>query len=222
MKAPGWSSDEELFNLVHERLSSSVLGDILDQLGHLHQFLPQQMRPLKRYGVVVGRAMPVLEADVYNYSEPFGKMFEALDDLRAGEIYLAAGGSRNYAFFGELMAVAASARGARGAVLHGYHRDSDMLEASDFPVYSLGAFGQDQGVRGRVIEYRSAIEIGAVTVEPGDLVVADSDGVLIVPRQIEAQAVSEALAKVSIESDVREALRSGMSAASVFQRFGVL
>lgn len=222
MAGQEWTSDEDLFGLIESRLSSSIIGDILDRLGHRHQFLPQSVRPLKRYGVVTGRAMPVLEADVYDYSEPFGKMFEALDDLKVGEIYLASGGSCNYAFFGELMAVAARARGARGAVLHGYHRDTDMLEATEFPVYSIGAYGQDQGVRGRVIEYRTTIEVGPVTVQPGDLVVADSDGVLIVPQQVETEAVTEALEKVSIESNVREALRAGATTKDVFQRFGVL
>jgi 4-hydroxy-4-methyl-2-oxoglutarate aldolase len=222
MTVTRWASDDELFTLVRERLFSAVLGDILDRLGHLHQFLPPQVRALKPYGTVVGRAMPVLEADVFDDSQPFGKMFDALDDLRPGDIYLAAGGSRNYAFFGELMSVAATAKGANGAILHGYHRDSDALAAGTFPIYSLGAFGQDQCVRGRVLEYRTGLEVAGVTIEPGDLVVADSDGVLIVPRRVETEVVQEALAKVSVETDVREALRSGMSARAAFQRFGVL
>jgi len=217
-----WSSDDELFSLVSGRLYTAVLGDILDRLGHRHQFLPPQVRQLKAYGVVVGRAMPVLEADVFDFSDPFGKMFEALDDLKSGEIYVAAGGSRTYAFFGELMSIAAAARGAKGAVLHGYHRDTAALAAGDFPVYSMGGYGQDQGVRGRVLDYRTAIEIAGVTVSPGDLIVADSDGVLVVPRDAEATVVSEALGKVGTESDVREALSAGMSVKAAFDRFKVM
>lgn len=217
-----WSSDDELFSLVSGRLHTAVLGDILDTLGQRHRFLPPDVRQLKPYGVVVGRALPVLEADVFDYSEPFGKMFDALDDLGPGEIYVAAGGSRTYAFFGELMSVAAAARGARGAVLHGYHRDTAALLESDFPVFSLGGYGQDQGVRGRVIDYRVGIEIAGVTVDPGDLVVGDADGVIVVPRALEAAVVSEALAKVGTESDVREALTSGMSVRSAFDRFKVM
>lgn len=217
-----WSSDDELFSLVSDRLYTAVLGDILDRLDHRHQFLPPQVRQLKPYGVVVGRAMPVLEADVFDFSDPFGKMFEALDDLKSGEIYVAAGGSRSYAFFGELMSVAAAARGAKGAVLHGYHRDTAALAAADFPVYSMGGYGQDQGVRGRVLDYRTAIEIAGVRVSPGDLVVADSDGVLVVPRDVEATVVSEALGKVGTEAAVREALGAGMSVKAAFDRFKVM
>ncbi|MEX2542888.1 MAG: RraA family protein [Trueperaceae bacterium] len=222
MTAITWSTDDELFPLVRDRLFSAVLGDVLDRLGYRHQFLPPDVRPLMSYGTVVGRAMPVLEADVFDDHQAFGKMFEALDDLREGDIYLASGGSRSYAFFGELMAVAASARGAHGAVLYGFHRDSDALRSGGFPVYSVGAYAQDQAVRGRVIEYRTTIEIGRATVEPGDLVVADSDGVLIVPQRIEAEVVREALAKVTIETDVRQALRSGMSISEAFVKFGVM
>ena len=120
------------------------------------------------------------------------------------------------------MSVAATAHGANGAVLYGYHRDSDALAAGRFPIYSLGGFGQDQNVRGRVLDYRTTIEVGLVTVRPGDLVVADSDGVLIVPQDSETQTVTEAVAKVSVETDVREALRSGMSVRKAFERFGAM
>lgn len=223
MTRSSWSSDEELFSLVRRRLCSAVVGDILDTLGHRHRFLPPSIRPLHaRTEVLVGRAMPVLEADVADGREPFGRMFEALDELRPGEIYLAAGGNGHYAFFGELMAVAATARGAAGAVLCGYHRDSAALLAGDFPVYSKGAYAQDQGVRGRVIDFRTTVEIGAVRVDPGDLVVADVDGVVVVPAAMEREVVDGALEKVSLESHVRDALRTGMSVREAFERFGVM
>jgi 4-hydroxy-4-methyl-2-oxoglutarate aldolase len=216
------TDDTELFREVRARLFSSVVGDTLDRCGYRHQFLPPRIKPLGNYGVVVGRAMPVLEVDVFDDREPFGDMFAALDDLRPGEIYLAAGGSTTYAFFGELMATAATARGAVGAVLCGYHRDTIALQENGFPVFSYGGYGQDQGVRGRVLEYRVTIEVEGVRIEPGDLLVCDVDGVVVVPRRIESEVVPEALAKVSTESAVRAALRKGMPAAEAFEKFGVM
>lgn len=215
-------TDAEMYRLTAERLNTSVVGDTLDRHGYRHQFLPPRLRPLGDHGVVVGRAMPVLEADVFDYKEPFGKMFEALDDLKPGDVYLAAGGSTSYAFFGELMAIAATARGAHGAVLCGYHRDSVALLASGFPVFSYGGYGQDQGVRGRVLEYRVPIEVAGVRIEPGDLLVADVDGVVVVPQRVEALVIDEALEKVSTESRVREALKNGMLASEAFEKFGVM
>lgn len=217
-----WSSDQELFGLIRERLSTAVIGDILDAHGCRHQFLSSELRPLHHNRTLVGRAMPVLEADVFNSTEPFGKMFAALDDLKVGEIYLAAGGSTTYAFFGELMATAAIARGANGAVLCGYHRDTRALLDMDFPIFSYGAYAQDQGVRGRVIEYRIPIEANGVRVEPGDLVVGDIDGVLVVPQQLEEVVLPEAREKASTESAVRKALREGMLVQEAFKKFGVM
>lgn len=220
--AANWQNDRELFRLVREHLSTAVIGDILDTHGRCHQFLPPELRPLKGDGFLVGRAMPVLEADVFNDAEPFGKMFAALDALAPGEIYLAAGGSTTYAFFGELMATAATARGANGAVLCGYHRDTRALRGMDFPIFSYGAYAQDQGVRGRVIEYRVPIEVGGVRVEPGDLVVGDIDGVLVVPKSLEGVVIPAALDKARTESAVRKALEDGMLVQEAFEKFGVM
>src|SRR5690606_27910195 len=96
------------------------------------------------------------------------------------------------------------------------------LAAGHFPIFSMGGYGQDQGVRGRVLDYRTAIEIAGVKVRPGDLIVADSDGVLVIPHEVEATVVSEALGKVGTESDVREALGAGMSVKAAFDRFKVM
>lgn len=217
-----WKSDGDLFRLVRTELTTAVIGDALDAHGCRHQFLPPALRALRDEDMIVGRAMTVLEADVFDDSDPFGRMFEALDDLRPGDVYLAAGGCGTYAFFGELMATAARARGANGAVLCGYHRDTRGLRQQDLPVFSYGAYAQDQGPRGRVLGHRVPLEVKGVRIESGDLVVGDLDGVLIIPRQIEEAVVHAALEKSRTESKVREALRSGMLARDAFDVFGVM
>src|SRR5712692_3728790 len=105
-----WRDDSELFALMRRKLFPAVVGDILDELGLVHQFLPAGIRPLRDDMVVVGRAMPVLEADIAHgdrLTDPFGRMLQALDDLKAGEVYMATGGSPNYAMWGELMSTRA-------------------------------------------------------------------------------------------------------------------
>lgn len=217
-----WNDDSALFALVKRHLFSAVLGDVLDQHRLHHQFLPPRLRPLGAGGVLVGRAMPVREVDGVDGGAPFGKMFEALDDLRPGEIYLAAGGTPEYALFGELMAVAAWARAANGAVLCGFHRDTERLNALAFPLFSYGPYAQDQGARGHVDAYRVPLEIGGVRVDPGDLVVGDIDGVVVVPQSVEERIVGDALAKVQAESEVRTALEAGMPAREAFDKYGVM
>jgi len=218
----GQQRDLDLFATIESELYTAVIGDILDRLGHAHQFLPPSIRPLRPDAFLVGRAMPVLEADVFDNSQPFGKMFEALDSLRPGEVYLVTGGTARYAVYGELMATAATARGARGAVLCGYHRDTRQLQEMDHPVFSYGAFAQDQGIRGRVIDYRVPVEVAGVRIEPGDLVVGDIDGVVVVPHEIEGLVVEEAREKARIETDVKRSIKQGMATVEAFKKYGVM
>jgi len=111
---------------------------------------------------------------------------------------------------------------AAGAIVDGYLRDSREIEHLGFNVFSRGLYAQDQGVRGKVIDYRCPIRIGEVTITPGDLVFADIEGVLIIPKAAEAEAIQRALEKVRTENKVAIAIRGGMSACEAFAKFGVL
>jgi 4-hydroxy-4-methyl-2-oxoglutarate aldolase len=219
-------TEDALFAALRDKLFTAVVGDVLDRMGRRRQFLPQAIQPLKPDMKVVGRAMPVLEADIYDDgapgAKPFGLMLEALDDLRAGEVYVATGGSLRYAFWGELMSTRARYLGAAGAVLNGFVRDAGGIEALGFPTFSRGLYAQDQGPRGRVIDFRVAIEIEGVRIAPGDLIFGDREGVLVIPAGIEAEAVEAALAKASTENKVAAAIREGMGAREAFDTFGVL
>jgi regulator of RNase E activity RraA len=218
-----WQSDDELFSLMRRRLFTAVVGDILDTMGFVHQFLPPEIRPLRDDMVVIGRAMPVLEMDVTAAPKnPFGLMLEALDDLKRNEVYLATGSSAAYALWGELMSTRAIKLGATGAVLNGYSRDTWGILGLNFPTFSFGRYAQDQGVRGEVVDFRIPVEVGNVHVEAGDIVFGDVDGVLIVPRQAEEEALTLALEKVDKENLVRTAIENGMSTVEAFRTYGVM
>lgn len=221
-----WQTDEDLFTLIGERLSTAIVGDICDQLGLPDRYLDPAIRPLQAdlSAVVAGRAMPVLEADVSKFNgdlPPFGRMFEALDALRPGEIYICSGSREPYALFGELMSVKASERGAVGAVCDGYVRDSRMLRKRGFPVFSRGSYGRDQRNRGVVVDYGVPIQVGRLEVSPGDVIVGDQDGVLVVPMSAKQQVFGAAFRKADTEDEVRDALRRGAGAVDVFAEYGV-
>jgi 4-hydroxy-4-methyl-2-oxoglutarate aldolase len=218
-----WRNDEELFRLMRERLFTAVVGDLLDTMGFTRQFLPREIRPLRDDMVVIGRAMPVVELDRTEPPEkPFGLMLDALDDLRPGEVYLATGGSQNYAWWGELMSTRAMHLGCTGAVLNGASRDTRGILNLNFPTFSTGRYAQDQRGRGAVADFRVPVQIGQARIEPGDLVFGDLDGVLVIPRQAEEEALRRALEKVATESEVRKAIERGMSANEAFATYGVL
>lgn len=225
-------SEQDLIGALRDRLFTAVVGDVLDKLGYRRQFLPHAVAPLRSDMRIVGRAMPVLEADVFDEvaetgrgplgQKPFGLMMEALDDLQPGEIYIATGASLRYALWGELMSMRATHLRAAGAVLNGFVRDAAGIEALDFPTFCRGVYAQDQGPRGKVIDYRVPIEIEGIRIMPGDLLFGDREGLLVIPRAAEQQAVAGALEKASTENRVATAIRQGMSAREAFDTFGVL
>jgi len=227
-----WKSDEELLSLVRQELFPAVVGDVMDKLHLCRQFLPPRIRPLYPEMVVVGRAMPVLEADVFSETEsssstvemhkPYGLMFQALDDLKPHEVYICTGGSPRYALWGELMSTRAMKLGASGAVLNGYHRDTKGILRLQFPTFSAGAYAQDQGPRGKVIDYRVTIEIEGVKISPGDIVFGDRDGVCIVPAPSIEETFAQALEKVRGEKLVQRALEQGLSASEAFAKYGIM
>ncbi len=227
-----WQSDEELFKLIRNELFTAVVGDVMDKLGLLYQFMPPQVQPLRADMIAIGRAMTVLEADVYVelsentdnpvMAKPFGLMLEALDDLKPNEVYICTGASPKYALWGELMSTRAMKLGAVGAVVNGYSRDTNGILELGFPTFSYGPYAQDQAPRGKVIDFRVPLEIDGVRISDGDIVFGDIDGVCIIPRQAEEEVFAKAWEKARGEKTVRKAIEEGMSAVDAFTKFGIM
>lgn len=222
-------ADSQLFKKIRQKLFTAVVGDILDKMGFTQQFLPQPIKPINSKMVIVGRAMTVLEADHQSEfgqnpasNQPFGLMFPALDSLSENEVYIANGSSFSYALWGGLMSTRAIHCKAAGAVLNGFHRDTNEILQLNFPVFSRGSYAQDQGVRGKVLDYRLPIYIEGVKVSPGDLIFADGEGVLVIPKITEKEAIAQALEKVATENKVRIAISEGMDTVTAFNKFGVM
>lgn len=227
-----WNDDKALIRLIKEELYTAVVGDIMDQMGYMHQFLSPRIRPLREDMSVAGRAMTVLEADVQSnplgggmnplLQRPFGLMLEALDDLKEDEVYICSGASPDYALWGELMSARALRCKAAGAVVNGYSRDTRGILALDFPCFSYGPYAQDQAPRGKVIDFRVPLEMDGVVVNDGDMVVGDVDGVCVVPRKIEEEVFTRALEKARGERVVLKKIQEGMRASDAFDRFGIM
>lgn len=221
--------DKTLFARMKDALFTAVVGDVLDAMGYRNQYLPQAIKPLVPGTRIAGRAATVLEADYIAETghgpladKPFGIMFEALDSLQEDEIYLASGSSFDYALWGGLMSTRAQHLKAAGAILNGYIRDTGEIRQLGFPAFSRGSFAQDQGVRGKVLDYRVPIKVGNITVSTGDLLFADDEGVLVIPAEAENEAIERALEKATTENAVAVAIRNGMSATEAFETFGVM
>ena len=227
-----WKSDAELFAIAERELFACVVGDVMDKMKLTHQYLPPAIRPLRDDMILLGRAMPVLSGDVFEESvqgsanvlsaRPFGLMLEALDDLAPNEIYVNTGSSPRNAMWGEMMSTRAIKLGARGAVLNGYVRDTRTILALNYPTFSFGSYGQDSAPRYKVYDFRVPIEIGGVSIRPGDILFGDVDGVLVVPSDAVTEIFSHALEKARCEKTVKRDLENGVSAVEAFARHGIM
>ncbi len=217
------NSTDPALEALRSRLNTSVVGDVLDALGHYHQFLPAPIRAINGQSVLAGRAMTVLMIDVYGpQAKPFGLLTEALDQLAPGEIYLATGGLHRCAYWGEILTQTAQVRGATGAVIDGYHRDTRGVLAQGWPVFSRGSFGQDSSVRTQVADYRCRVEIEGVVILAGDIVFGDIDGVVVIPQHLEDEVIDRALVKADGERTVLHEIAHGLSSTEALAKHGIL
>lgn len=218
-----WQNDDQLFDLILSTLYTPVVGDLLDSLGFWHQFLPPEIQPLHMDMKLAGRAMPIQIADSWGFQKhPFGRLTDALDQINASEVYIATGGLRNCAAWGEILTTTARMRGGVGAIIDGYHRDTPRVLEQNWPVFSRGRYAQDAGVRSSVVDFRCPIEIGGVSIKPGDLVFGDLDGIVIIPKSVEEEIIVGSLKKARGEKLVRKEIEAGASSTATFAKYGIL
>jgi 4-hydroxy-4-methyl-2-oxoglutarate aldolase len=211
---------------LRQRLYSAVLSDVLDELGHMSQAMTPRIRPLDDDLVLAGFARTGLFREISQHTpgeNPYELEIRIVDDLKPGEVMVfGCGGSQRIAPWGELLTTAARARGAVGAVTDGFVRDVRAIRGMKFPVFHGGIAPLDSKGRGKVVAIDVPIECAGVRIEPGDLVFGDVDGVVVVPRKLEEEALSRALRKVSGENSTRDELLRGAMLADVFDRHGIL
>lgn len=206
-------------------LTVPLICDALDAHGYRHQAPRLPLQPLVQRGsLLLGRAKTTLWADMAHQDpEPYQLELRAIDSCRPDDVLLcAASGSMRSGIWGELLTTAATNAGCVGVIVDGAVRDLARIRDLGFPVFARGCNPYDSRDRQRVIDYDVPIEWDSVRIEPGDLVAADEDGIVIVPQKVEKAVLKFAMGKVQAENQVRDAIRAGMSATEAFATFGVL
>jgi 4-hydroxy-4-methyl-2-oxoglutarate aldolase len=211
-------------DLMRQTFYSAVVCDALDALGYPHQSPRIQLKPLTTTGVLIGRCKTTLWADMAHPDpDPYALELKAVDTCQPDDVLIAAaGGSMRSGLWGELLSTAARRSGCVGAIVDGAVRDQAKMTAMGFPIWARGTCLYDSKDRNRVIDVDVPVEIDGVRFSPGDLVVADIDGVVVVPRAVEEQVVRYAWNKVNDENLVRQAIADGMTATAAFKKYGVL
>ena len=208
-----------------EAVTSAMVADSLDVTGWRHQVLPAGITPLVEGTRIVGRARTVqfAPAGSVDPDRPYDGAIDFIDSLRTGDIAVVAtdAGSAS-AFWGELFSAAAIGRGAVGVVTDGYLRDTDKIIALGFPAFGAGRRPIDFRGRMRVVATAERVVIGGVGIDDGDLVIADSDGIVVVPADVEDRVVELADARARAESTVLGELLAGDGLRAVWERHGIL
>jgi regulator of RNase E activity RraA len=220
-----FAAEQDLLQYLEQHAYAAAFSDILDEMGYRSQAVSPdaRIRPLCETFVSVGRAVTLLNVPDTNEEEPYDLVIKCIDSLLPGSILVTTGKVPLVTgIMGELTATALRVKKCRGAIVNGYTRDSRKIIKMGYPTFAWGTSPIDTTGRVRVVEYNIPIIIGGVQVTPGDLVFADLDGIMVIPRAVEEEVVGKVLDRVGIESVVRKELAEGRAMADVWSRHGVL
>lgn len=218
------ASPEITLELIRQKFYVAVVCDVLDQLGYRMQSPRVPLVAQTIETLLVGRCKTTLWVDMaHEDPDPYVLELAAVDSCRRDDVIIgAAAGSMRSGIWGELLTTAARNRGAVGAIVDGAVRDVEPMRAMDFPCYARGRSPYDSCHRQRVVDIDVPVSIGDVLFHPGDLVLADADGVVVIPQDVEADALRGAWEKIHAENRTRDAIRGGMKAGEAYRTFGVL
>jgi len=207
------------------RVRSAMISDSLDAIGVRNNAMDVRVRALRPEMRAVGLAATVkfVPDSQYDLKDPYGAGIDFLDTLQVGEIAIVStGGECLSAFWGELFSAAAKGRGATGVVADGPLRDTEQVVGLNFPAFGHGSRPYDYKGRMRIEAIRIPVICGGVEVHPGDGVIADSDGIVVVPAEHLAKVSELANARAATEKTVLKDLLSGKSVREVWNAYGVL
>ena len=220
-----FQSDKELFDYVEKKLYTAALSDIVDGCGYRNQTMHHRIRPIHPDYIIVGRAKTILRQNIYEAREenPYEGEIAAIDSLKPGEVAVHSTDLTLYgAAWGELFSIAAKNRGARGTIIDGSCRDVRKIYDVEFPAFAVGFKPTDSNGRNIVVDMDCTIMCGEVMVHPGELVMADFDGVIVVPKEIEGEVVNKAIEKAGTESRCKKELLEGKLLGEIWEKYGVL
>lgn len=202
----------------------AVVADVADRMGLRHQVMSHAVRPVHRFATIVARAATIQAVPSGEIPDnPYEHELAAVDGLPRGSVAVVnTGGVYDAAVWGELLATRAIESGAVGAIVDGGVRDVAGLEALEFPVFATSISANDSYGRMQVVTSQEPVVCGGVSVRPGDVVLADRDGVIVVPAEVAGEVAEAASAKKRKESLARADLTAGASAADVYAKHGVL
>jgi 4-hydroxy-4-methyl-2-oxoglutarate aldolase len=201
---------------------TGAITDVLDRHGYRQQTLPPSIRPLRPGMRLAGPAFCVegRPRPGVGYDKSIRSVLAMLAAVRPGFVAVYETHDATSAHLGELSVTSLKGRGCAGAVIDGGCRDVEYILREEFPVFCRYSTPQDCVGRWEVVASDVPITIGGVRIEPGDYVVADSDGVVAVPLAVRDAVLAEAEEVMVTESEIRTAVRAGTLPLAAYERYG--
>jgi CMP-N-acetylneuraminic acid synthetase/regulator of RNase E activity RraA len=217
--ASGFRSAENLaLSAMSPYLSSAMLSDITREMGY-EFVLPKEISGEGRF---FGRAKTLL-IDRPVLDEHWEKIYDGLDSyqfVRPGDVIVVKNNIPDHAYFGNLNGLLALRAGAVGAVIDGVTRDKADVFKLGFPVYSRGHYCVDIKFKGVVRSMNMPVKIGGVSIQNGDFVFSDSDGVVVIPRLLWPVVRGKVVEGIEREWNVGMAVALGKNPREIFYELG--
>ena len=210
---------------VDPRVRTAMVSDSLDTLGIRNNVMDSSVKPLLMDMRAVGLASTIefIPDEEFDVDDPYGTAIDYLDSLQPGDIAIVAtGASSRSAFWGELFSTAAKSRGAVGVVCDGPLRDTNLILEVDFPAFGAPSRPIDYKGRMRVSSVHQSVTCGGVEISQGDAVIADWDGIVVVPAEYIERVFSAANERAQSERTVLQELQSGKSVREVWDEYRLL
>lgn len=221
-----FKNETEMFDFMEKHFYAGALSDILDEMGYREcAASPHAMiRPLYPQAVCAGRVRTLLNAPAKTGTDdPYKLAIELVDSLQPGEVSVASSDKPiECGIMGELSAMAIAKRGGRGAIVDGYTRDARKIIQRGFPTFARGISPIDTTERVMVVEYDCPVIVGGRRVVSGQIVFADLDGIVFIPKEVEMEVIQEAAKRVTVETEIRSGLSDGATMRDMWDKYHVL
>jgi len=216
-----------------ERLHSALVNDVTDEMGIRDNVIPgTRIRPVWSREPTVGTAHPAQRVEIgYDEGEDDEEdvaaedidFFQYLEAVEEGDfVVMAAPKDTEVGLWGELLSSIVQENGATGALIDGPTRDSRLIEEHAFPVWSDGHSSIESFGRVSFREWDVPVEIHGVTVEPGDVIFADYESIVVLDPDIVDDVIEQGEEELKTENKVRSDIRDGDSVYEVWDRYGTL
>ena len=202
-----------------------MISDSLDQLGICNNAMSLNIHPLNDDMQIRGFAAPIgfTPSSDYDQADPYAPAIEYIDSLSPGEVaVVGTGESTESAFWGELFSTAAKQNGAMGVICDGPLRDVNQILEMGFSAFGVGSLPYDYKGRMKVISVRQEIICGGVAVAPGDFIIADLDGVIVVPQLVIEEVFTSANKRALSENRVLIDLKAGSTVREAWNKHHIL